>query len=72
MRISSSMRLSRSRSSEAVGAAAAAWPGAGDGVDLNLTADGTLQRAFSGRRTGEIIVLHKELYGLGLLFFSTS
>ena len=45
----------------AVGAAAA-WPGAGNGVDLNLTADGIiLQRAFRrGAEQGEIIVLHKE------------
>ena len=45
----------------AVGAAAAR-PGAGDGVDLNLTADGIiLQRAFRrGAEQGEIIVLHKE------------
>ncbi|SQC71577.1 Uncharacterised protein [Klebsiella pneumoniae] len=57
----------------AVGAAAA-WPGAGDGVDLNLTADGIiLQRAFRrGAEQGESLSCIKNMYGLGLLFFSTS
>lgn len=57
----------------AVGAAAA-WPGAGDGVDLNLTADGIiLQRAF-GEAPNRVKSLSciKNMYGLGLLFFSTS
>ena len=42
--------------------AAAAWPGAGDRVDLNLTADGIIfQRTLRrGAEQGEIVVLHKE------------
>ena len=53
---------------------AAARPGAGDGVDLNLTADGiVLQRAF-GEAPNRVKSLSciKNIYGLGLLFFSTS
>ena len=51
-----------------------ARPGAGDGVDLNLTADGiVLQRAF-GEAPNRVKSLSciKNIYGLGLLFFSTS
>ncbi|MGC6744292.1 hypothetical protein ACP0HM_03695 [Escherichia coli] len=42
-------------------------------ADLNLAAGGVIfERTFRRRaKQGEIIILHKNMYGLGLLFFST-